>query len=194
MKIITDNGTNFTSRRFKTLMDKYMVEHARCSPHHHAGNGSAEKSVDTLKRMLLKVPSATIEEASWKLNNMVRPGMKSTPMECFFGRRTRSHLTNDFNKECKIVETLYKRIQNQFSIANRRGHFNQDTFSPGNRVRVQDPATRKWDILGVVTAKIAASDGSSRSYEVETDKGAVLVRNSTHIKHSERTAVKEGSS
>merc|ERR1711954_235367 len=49
LKIITDDRTNFTSRRFKTLMDKYMVEHARCSPHHHAGNGSAEKSVDPLK-------------------------------------------------------------------------------------------------------------------------------------------------
>ena len=88
----------------------------------------------------------------------------------------------------------YKRIQNQFNIANRRGHFNQDTFSPGNRVRVQDPGTRKWDILGVVTAEIAAADGSSRSYEVETDKGATLIRNATHIKHSERTAVAESSS
>ena len=59
---------------------------------------------------------------------------------------------------------------------------------------MQDPGTRKWDILGVVTAKIAASDGSSCSYEVETDDGAVLVRNATHIKHSERTAVEESSS
>ena len=64
LKIITNNGTNFTSRRFKTLMNKYMVEHARCSPHNHSGNGSAEKSVDTLKRMMMKVPTATIGEAS----------------------------------------------------------------------------------------------------------------------------------
>ena len=106
LKIISDNGTNFKSRRFKALMDKYMIEHARCSPHHHAGNGAAEKSIDMLKRMLLKAPSTTAEEASWKLNNMVCPGMKSSPMECFFGRWTRSHLPNDFNRECQIVETL----------------------------------------------------------------------------------------
>merc|ERR1711954_460458 len=61
LKLISDNGTNFTSRRFKALMNKYLIEHARCSPHHHAGNGAAEKSVDTLKRMLKKVPTATIE-------------------------------------------------------------------------------------------------------------------------------------
>ena len=117
LKVVTDNGCNFTSRRFQSLMQKYGVEHARCSPHHHSGNGSAEKSVDTLKRMMLKVPKANIAEASWKLNNMVRPGMETTPMNCFLGRRMRSHLPNDFNRECKIVETLYKRIQNQFNIA-----------------------------------------------------------------------------
>ena len=185
LKIISDNGTNFTSRRFKSLMNKYMIEHARCSPHHHAGNRAAEKSVDTLKRMLMKVPTATVEEASWKLNGMVRPGMKSSPMECFFGRRTRSHLPNAFNRECQIVETLYKRIKNQFNIASRRGHFNRDTFGPGDRVRVQDPGTRRWDILGTVKTEIAAGDGSSHSYEAETDDGATLTRNGTHIIHSE---------
>ena len=112
----------------------------------------------------------------------------------FFGRRTRSHLPNDFNRECQIVETLYKRIQNQFNIASRHGHFNRDTFGPGDRVRVQDPGTHKWDILGTVTAEIAAGDGLSRSYEVETDDGATLTRNGTHIKHSERSAVAERSS
>ena len=120
--------------------------------------------------------------------------MDTMPLHCFFGRRTRSHLPNDFNRECKIVETLCKRIQNQFNIAQKRGHFNKDTFSPGNRVRVQDPASRKWDILGVVTSKIAASDGSTCSYEIETDAGQVLVRNSSHIKHSEQSAVAENDS
>ena len=84
LKVVTDNGTNFTSKKFQALMEKYGVEHARCSPHHHQGNGSAEKSVDTLKRIFLKVPKASIAEASWKLNNMIRPGMTAMPMFCFF--------------------------------------------------------------------------------------------------------------
>ena len=92
------------------------------------------------------------------------------------------------------VEILYKRIQNQFNIASRRGHFNRDTFGPGDRVRVQDPGTRKWDILGTVTAKISAGDGSSRSYKVENDDRATLTRNRTHIKHSEQSAAEERSS
>ena len=99
--------------------------------------------------MLQKVPKASIAEASWKLNNMIRPGMTATPMSCFFGRRTRGHLPNLFDRECQIVETIQKRIQNQFNLAQKRGHFNNDTFSVGDRVRVQDPASRKWNISPV---------------------------------------------
>ena len=58
LKVVTDNGANFTSKKFQAVMEKYGVQHARCSPHHHQGNGVAEKSVDTLKHMLLKVAEA----------------------------------------------------------------------------------------------------------------------------------------
>ena len=125
---------------------------------------------------------------------MVQPGMKATPMSCFFGRRTRGHIRNDFNPECQIVETIYKRIENQFNLAQRRGHFNNDTFSVGNQVRVQNPASRMWNILGVISSKIAADEGSTRSYEVEADSGQILVRNGSHINHSEKSAVPEQSS
>ena len=61
----------------------------------------------------------------------------------------------------------------------------------GNRVRIQDPASRKWDILGVVLNEIVASDGLTQSYKIETDAGQVLVRNGSHIKHSEKSAAAE---
>ena len=68
---MTDKGANFTSKKFLALMEKYEVEHTRCSPHHHQGNGLAEKSIDTLNRMLQKVPRASVAEANFKLNNMI---------------------------------------------------------------------------------------------------------------------------
>ena len=108
LKIITDNGMNFTSKKFQALMEKYGVEHARCSPHYHQGSGIAEKLVDTLKHMIQKVPKATISEACFKLNNMIRPGSKATPLSFFFGRHFCGHLLNQFNKECKIKETIQK--------------------------------------------------------------------------------------
>ena len=52
IKLVTNNGANFTSKKLTALMSKYSVEHAKCSPHHHQGNGFAKKAVDILKRLL----------------------------------------------------------------------------------------------------------------------------------------------
>ena len=78
-----DNGWNFTSKKF-TSLEKYGVEHTKCSPHHHQGNEIAKKSVDTLKRVMQKVPTATVEEACFMLNSWIRPGAKASPLSCFF--------------------------------------------------------------------------------------------------------------
>ena len=66
LKVVKDNGANFTSKKFQALKEKVGVEHANCSPHHHQGNRLAEKSVDTLKRMLQKEPRLSVAEASFK--------------------------------------------------------------------------------------------------------------------------------
>ena len=124
-------------------MSKYSVEHTKCTPHHHQGNGIAEKSVNTLKRMIQKVPKASIAEACFKLNNMIRPGAKASPLSCFFGRKTHGHLPNKFDKERKIAKTIQKRIMHQFAVANRRGHFNHDVFKAGDRVCLQEPTTQR---------------------------------------------------
>ena len=63
---------------------------------------------------------------------------------------------------------------------------NPDVFKSGDRVCLQDPTTRRWDILGTVLKELIANDGSSRSYEINTDIGRELVRNGSHIRHSER--------
>ena len=75
---------------------------------------------------------------------------------------------------------------NQFAVATKRGQFNHDFFKSGDRVCIQDPATRRWNILGTVLKKVKADDGSTRSYEITTDIGQELVRNGTHVRHSER--------
>ena len=163
--------------------------------HHFQGIGIAEKSVDTLNCMILKVPKATIAEACYKLNNMIRPGFSATPISCFFRRQTHGHLPNLFDKECKLIENIQKRIANQFAVAGRRGHLNHDVFKVKDRGRVQDPATRRWNILGMVSNEITADDGSSRSYKITMGSGQELIRNGSNVRHSEiEAAVPEQSS
>ena len=74
----------------------------------------------------------------------------------------------------------------QFAVANRRGHFNHDVFKAGDRVCLQDPTIGRGNILGTVSKEMTANNGSTRSYEISTDIGQELVRNGSHIRHSER--------
>ncbi|XP_055527452.1 uncharacterized protein K02A2.6-like [Wyeomyia smithii] len=53
--IITDNGTQFCSSEFKKWCDQNGIIHIRTAPYHPQSNGQAERFVDTMKRLLLKI-------------------------------------------------------------------------------------------------------------------------------------------
>ena len=56
-----DNGTNFTSKEFKTFCSRNNIELVRCAPYRHQGNGMAKKCGDTLKNMIRKENKMKIE-------------------------------------------------------------------------------------------------------------------------------------
>ena len=184
----TDNCTNFSSEKFAKLMQKYGIHHTSCSPEYHQGNGAAEKSVDTLKKMLRKTgKNSDIRELCYKLNCRIRPGAGCTPMEAFFGKRVKSDLPNAFAKECAVMTTIEKRIRKQFDIARRRRQWSRDTFSVNDRVRVRD-GKGKWSILGRIEEAIQSPDGTTHTYQVRTDDGRTFTRNGSWIHHSESNA------
>ena len=50
-------------------------------------------------------------------------------------------------------------------------------------VVAQNARTGKWTIRGKVTKARTAEDGTSRSFEVETETGKTTLRNSRHLRH-----------
>ena len=50
--IISDNGPQYSSREFQQFAEDYEFSHVTNSPYHPQGNGEAEHTVKTVKKLL----------------------------------------------------------------------------------------------------------------------------------------------
>ena len=60
--IVTDNGSSFTSEKFKRFMDNNGIKHITSAPYHPSSNGQAERAVQTLKQGIKRTPGANVQE------------------------------------------------------------------------------------------------------------------------------------
>ena len=54
--IVSDNGTQFTSKEFKDFCWTFVVEHIMIASYHLKSNAQAKRFIDTFKRALKKKP------------------------------------------------------------------------------------------------------------------------------------------
>ena len=54
-QIVTDNGSAFTSKEFKTFLQRNGIQQIRTAPYHPASNGQAERTVQILKTTLNEI-------------------------------------------------------------------------------------------------------------------------------------------
>ncbi|XP_055522720.1 uncharacterized protein K02A2.6-like [Wyeomyia smithii] len=87
--LVSDNGSQFVSARFKQFCDEAGITHLTIAPYHPQSNGQAERFVDTLKRGLKKLREganpATFLSVYWSTLNRSARDHKS-PAELFLGR------------------------------------------------------------------------------------------------------------
>ncbi len=103
--LVTDNGPQFTSAEFKSLMQEFDVKHRRVTPYHPIANGEVERFNRSLKKC---IQTAISEGMDWRvvLHNFLlnyRSTPHSTtgvsPSELFFGRRIRDKLPSAPTKQ-----------------------------------------------------------------------------------------------
>ncbi|XP_058445614.1 uncharacterized protein K02A2.6-like [Malaya genurostris] len=99
-KLVSDNGTQFTSIEFKQFCAENGIDHVTTAPFHPQSNGQVERFVDTFKRAINKIQEGrgSINAAldTFLLTYRSTPNQSApnglSPSEVMFGRRLRTCL------------------------------------------------------------------------------------------------------
>nr|AAK38382.1 hypothetical protein [Arabidopsis thaliana] len=119
-EIITDNGTNLTSRKIKAFCDKWKIRLTTSTPHYPQGNGQAEAAnkaiLSNIKKILdskKSMWSDVLHGVLWAYRTTPRKSTQETPFSLAYGleavipivtiipsvRRTASHANSDMNTQ-----------------------------------------------------------------------------------------------
>ena len=94
-RLVSDNGTQFTSSDFKEFCDTFQIKHITTPPYHPRSNGLVERFVDTLKRALKKASGTSSEKALQQFLQVYRITLNpntpdaTSPAETMLARKIR---------------------------------------------------------------------------------------------------------
>uniref|UniRef100_W6NYA7 Integrase domain containing protein n=1 Tax=Haemonchus contortus TaxID=6289 RepID=W6NYA7_HAECO len=147
--IVSDNGTQFTSKEFQEFCEKQGIEHIRSPPFHPQSNGQAKRFVDTLKRALFKSKGGEKSELLAEFLKCYRRTPCTTtpkqlsPAELFLGRQLRTTLTllkEEIRNEKGSRKTRMERQYNLHHGARERSYQIEDPVY----IRNYRPGQQKW--------------------------------------------------
>lgn len=142
--VVSDNGTNFASKEFKSFLQTVGVKfHKFVAPYHPSSNGQAERSVQTVKNALraMQTSSNNLQQNLNIFLKQYRKAPHSTtgqpPSQLFLGRIIRTHL--DLIKPEDLYTKISKKQEQQFNPSFR-------TFNLLDRVYFLsfNPRMYKW--------------------------------------------------
>lgn len=176
----TDNGPQFTSKEFREFCNTYGISHSSSSPHYPRSNGLAEKTVQTLKKILTKAKQNGCDPYLSVLDYRNTPIVgDASPAQLLFGRRTKTtlptsssllapHLQDPANIKAKLIE----KQQTQKYYYDRTAK-PLPVLEEGDVVRMKNDSTKgEWKKAVVV---------APRSYLVEDTNGQLYRRNRQHL-------------
>ena len=164
-RIVTDDGTVFTSEEFENFLHQNGIAHTRTAPYHPASNGLAERAVQTFKQGIKRLREGTVETklscflSQYRLTPHTTTGR--SPAELLLGRQPRSRLD-------LLHPDVSGRVQESQARQQRAhdSHSRARAFQVGDRVYARNflgsPVWMEGTILdktGPVSFRIRLSDG-----------------------------------
>ncbi|XP_064106961.1 uncharacterized protein LOC135215937 [Macrobrachium nipponense] len=189
LRLRTDGGPPFSSHDFKQFADRWGVHHIITSPHYPQANGHAEAAVKAVKHLIIKTaPSGNIDCEAFdrgllELRNTPNPAGRS-PAQILYGHPLRTCVPahpRSFTEEWQTKTEDYDRrtaAQTDQAMSLYNSHARPlPKLTIGQRVRIQDSTTLRWDKVGIVMGR-----GMSRKYEIRLPSGRVWFRNRRHLR------------
>lgn len=180
-KLMTDNGTQFTSREFELFTKQWNFTHLTSSPHYPRSNGLAENAVKQAKQLLekSKTDNSDIMLGLLNLRNIPRDGMGS-PAQRLLSRRTRTTLPTATKllrpktvNTAKVTQELKKARQQQKKSHDKSAR-DLRPLKDGEVIRMQ--TDKGFQRL----ATVKAHRDAPRSYVVTTNN-TDYIRNRRHL-------------
>ena len=179
--IISDNSPQYTAKEFQKFTKEWGIKHTTTSPYHPQANGLAEKSVQTVKRLLNKAKTdgqdlylCLLEYRNTMVDNL------ASPAQLLMGRRLRTKIPVATSQlQPKVVDPCLVRKKQKERKAHQKQYYDKGSrqlpdLKEGERARVQIPG--KWKPVVVMDKAI-----TPRSYIVKTEEGRLLRRNRKHL-------------
>ena len=178
--LVSDNGSQFTSREFTEFSKEWEFKHVTSSPYHPRSNGKAESAVKIVKNVFKKAISDDKDPwlALLDYRNTPTEGVNSSPAQRLFSRRTRTLLPVTSNLlHPKVVDGVEEKLQLKRQRA--KAHYDKKAkvlpdLEVGEEVRVQGQRNTNTWTTGTCVQKL-----SDRSYLVNT--GGQTVRRNREV-------------
>merc|ERR1712215_479827 len=129
-----------------------------------------------------------LNELLFAINTTISKEGTGSPADRFFGRSIRSKLPNSVDPGIKSDKLIEKRIEKHDGRITKKNKTNKILYEVGQRVRLQNVATRDWDLEGTVERLRYADDGRVVSYYIKTDRNHLTTRHRRFLKplHKDR--------
>jgi transposase InsO family protein len=180
-ELMSDNGPQFTAEEFREFATQYGFARVTSSPHHHQGNGEAERAVQTVKKML---DQKDVDLALLNYRNSPHSATKVSPAMALMGRRMKTRMPTltkqlmpalpDHEAMCQADKSAKQRLKADFD--RRHGARLLKPLPPGQSVLIRLDTDKDWCKTGTVIQ----ADPENRTYLVQTQTGTVR-RNRRHL-------------
>merc|ERR1712105_451576 len=184
-KIIADGGPAFREDFVGKLLT-LNIDHVPSTAYHPQSNSMAERSIQSvksgLKKSVVRLTSLHLNELLFAINTTSSSEGTGSPADRFFGRSIRSRLPNSVDPGIKSDKLIEKRIEKHDERITKKNKKNKILYKVGQRVRLQNVATKDWDLKGTVERLRYADDGRVVSYYIMTDRNHLTTRHRRYLK------------